>query len=593
MSFKNKIVATTALCLLLLTVTGLSADFAIDPATDPVADSVSKSTVSQPPAKLVLQITIDQLRGDLPDKYMNNMAEGGFRYLKQNGIWYANAHYGHSNTETVVGHTTLATGADPSEHGMVSNIWFDRDTDKLIYNVEDKHYHLLNEIVDVDKRIEVDATQKVVSSDGRSPANIMATTFSDELAIQSNAKAKIFAVSLKDRGAVTMAGHAGKAFWFSKSSGEFITSNYYYDVYPTWVSNWNNERKNRFYENKSWQLLHEKSRYMHGNSDEQSWEKDFAGFGRTFPHYYGKADSKHFNRFLSFSPAGDELTLSFAKNLIEAEALGKDNVTDYLAISFSSTDYIGHLFGPSSLEAEDNMLRLDRTLANLFAYVDKQVGLENTLIILSADHGVPDAPAYMKSFGIDSGSVLLDSWDKSISYQALKERFGVGKKLIKKYFLPHVYLDRKLIKDKGLNLAEVEQAIVEELMKIHGVAAAISSSAIRENRLPESFLNRAAIRNYYSKRSGDILLLFKPFYFVNGFHGKTVAVNHGSPWRYDTNVPVIFAGMQIKGQRIERKIDPKDIAPTLAAIFKTKLPSASSGNQLHEITDSVRRLNEN
>lgn len=540
------------------------------------------------PPKLILQITVDQLRGDLPDKFMKNMGDGGFRYLKKNGVWYANAHYGHSNTETVVGHTTLATGADPSEHGMVSNVWFDRATNKLTYNVEDKRYHILSAGADVDKNSEIDASQKLASTDGRSPANIMVSTFSDELAIRTNGKAKIFAVSVKDRGAVTLAGHNGKAFWFSKASGEFITSNYYYDKYPEWVNNWNKKKHNRAYENKAWKLVNKKSSYLYGEHDDQSWEMDIGGFGKVFPHQYGAANNKHFNNFITFSPAGDELTLNFAQTIIQAEKLGQDNITDFLAISFSSTDYVGHLFGPSSLEAEDNMLRLDRTLARLFKYVDKHIGLENTLIVLSADHGGPDAPGHLKQLGIDAGYVSISKLNNAASETVLKKHFGVGKELIKTYFPPYVYLNHELIKRKGLSAEKVEQVIANELLKIKGVDTAILSSAIRENKLADTMINRAAIRNYNRKRSGDILVLFKPFYFANDFHGEMVAANHGGPWTYDTFVPIVFAGLNIKGQRINRNVEPKDIATTLSYLLEIKSPSGSSGIPLIETINAVK-----
>jgi len=193
--------------------------------------SISSGLFAQEKPKLILQITVDQLRGDMPTKFMKNMGDGGFRYLKEKGIWYTNAHYGHSNTETVVGHTTLATGADPAVHGMISNVWFDREAKRLVYNIEDSRYHILSSNADIDEETELDASQKLASTDGRSPANIMVTTFSDELAQTTNRKAKIFGVSVKDRGAVTLAGHAGKAFWFSKKSGEFITSSFFYDKY--------------------------------------------------------------------------------------------------------------------------------------------------------------------------------------------------------------------------------------------------------------------------------------------------------------------------------------------------------------------------
>jgi len=546
--------------------------------------SISSGLFAQEKPKLILQITVDQLRGDMPAKFMKNMGNGGFRYLKEKGIWYNNAHYGHSNTETVVGHTTLATGADPAVHGMISNVWFDREAKKLVYNIEDSRYHILSENADIDEDTEIDASQKLASTDGRSPANIMVTTFSDELALLTNKKAKIFGVSVKDRGAVTLAGHTGKAFWFSKTSGEFITSSYYYDKYPAWVNKWNNEKISaKMFGNKSWSLMYDKSKYIYGNEDDNEWEMDIAGFGRTFPHKYGSADSKYFNNFLIYSPAGDDLTLDFAKALIVAEDIGKDEVTDYLSISFSSTDYVGHLFSPSSLEEEDNILRLDKTLAELFAYVDKTVGLKNTLIVLSADHGSPEAPGFLKSFGIDVDYVSPNKWDKAPSILALKKKFGIGQELIQKFFPPYLYLNHDVITEKGLDLAEVQKAVANELMTIKGVALAISSTDIMSNKLPDTYLSRKALRNFNMARSGDILILLQPQYFYNDFEGEIVAANHGSPWTYDSYVPVVFAGWNLKKKTISRKVEPKDIAITLSNIMETKPPSGADGEVLEEV----------
>ncbi len=534
--------------------------------------------------KLILQITVDQLRGDLPEKFMTNMGEGGFRYLKENGIWYHNAHYGHANTETVVGHTTLATGADPAVHGMISNVWFDRKTEKLAYNIEDPRYHILSENADVDESTEIDSSQKLASTDGRSPANIIVSTFSDELRLKTNGKSKIFGVSVKDRGAVTLAGHTGKAFWFSKKTNEFITSSYYYKQYPKWASDWNKKKKPaKMFGGKSWKLMYDKSKYMFGNSDDNPWEMDVAGFGRTFPHKFGPANSKYFGNFLIYSPAGDELTLDFAKALIVAEDIGKDDVTDFLAISFSSTDYVGHLFSPSSLEAEDNMLRLDKTLADLFSYIDKHVGLKNTLIVLSADHGGPEAIGYLNKFGIEADYVSPNKWDKEPSIAKLKKKFGIGQELIQEFFPPYVYLNHKVIKEKGLDLAEVQEAVATELMTVKGIALAVSSTDVQNNKLPDTYLTRKALRNFNPQRSGDILLLLKPMYFFNDFEGEMVATNHGGPWMYDSYVPVIFAGWKFKGQQINRRIEPKDIAITLSNLMGTKPPSGADGEVLREI----------
>lgn len=545
--------------------------------------SISFSQIQNPP-KLILQITVDQLRGDLPEKFMTNMGDGGFRYLKNQGIWYNNAHYGHANTETVVGHTTLATGADPAVHGMISNVWFDREKGKLVYNIEDPKYHILSSGADVDQSTEIDASQKLASSDGRSPGNIMVTTFGDELFLKTNGKSKIFGVSVKDRGAVTLAGHTGKAFWFSKSKGDFITSTYYYDKYPKWVKKWNKSKMPaKTFGGKSWELMNDKSTYMYGEDDNMPWETDVAGFGITFPHQYQDANNKYFNNFLIYSPAGDDLTLNFTKALIIGESIGKDDITDFLAISFSSTDYVGHLFGPSSLEAEDNMLRLDKTLADLFAFIDKKVGLENTLIVLSADHGGPEAPGYLTSKGIESGYVSPDEWDKSPSINRLKKQFGIGQELIQEFFPPYLYLNEKVIADKGLNLQEVEKAVALELMRIKGVALAVTRTDLEKNELPDTYLTRKALRNFNIKRSGNILILFQPQFFINHYNGEVVSANHGGPWMYDSYVPVIFAGMNIKGQQISRKIEPKDIVSTLSNLLGTKPPSGADGEVLHEI----------
>ena len=533
--------------------------------------------------RLVLQITVDALRGDLPSRYYDRFGENGFRYLWEKGTVYADAHHAHANTETIVGHATLATGAMPAVHGMIGNVWFDRTENRTMYNIEDDHYKLLTAGAGVDKDAEIDSTQKAAKSDGRSPAAIMVTTTGDELAISTAGRAKVFAVSVKDRGAVSMAGHAGKAFWFSKAGGEFVTSNYYYDAYPAWVNEWNARKLPATYAAKPWELLHDQSSYLFGAADDKPWETDLAGYGRTFPHSFGKADGKYFTTLLTISPAGDELTLDFAKALIANEQLGADAVPDYLGVSFSSTDYIGHLFGPSSLETEDNLLRLDRTLADLFAFVDKQVGLENTLIVLSADHGGPEVPGYLNELGINAGYADPKSWDKQPAFTALKKQFGIDKELISGYNHPYVYLNQEVIRQHQLDPREVEQAVAAEMLKFEGVAQAIGSSALREGNLPDTPLNQAILNNFNPNRSGDIYVVFEPHWFINDFDGLTVAATHGSPWRYDTYVPIVFAGAGIPAQQIHRRVLTVDVAPTLTAFLGIKPPSGAAGVPLMEV----------
>ena len=539
-------------------------------------------TVNSAP-RLILQITVDQLRGNLPGRYADRYGEGGFRYLLEKGTHYSNAHHQHSNLETIVGHVVLATGAFPSAHGMVANVWMDRETGEVGYAIEDAAYDMVGLKGDVDKKSELDPTQAAAKSGGRSPRAILTSTFSDELAVTTAGRAKIFGVSVKDRGAISLAGHAGKAFWFSKKTGEFVSSTYYYEQYPNWMEKWNKKRLVDSYEGKSWELLQDRSKYVYRDTDDRPYETALPGYGRVFPHPFGKKDNKLFYTLLTLSPVGDKLTLDFAKNLIEKEQLGRDEVPDYLAISFSSTDYVGHFFGIASLESEDNMLRLDRTLADLFGYVDKKIGLKNILIVLSADHGAPEAPEYMASLGMDVNRLTPSTYDATPAVEALKKRFGIGKELIKMYKHPYVYLDHSVIREKGLDRAEVERALAEELMKFDGIALAVSSSDLRSGSLPEAPMIQQIRRNFHPKRSGDIYLVQKPYWFLYSEESVPLCTIHGSPWRYDTYVPVIFAGAGVPAQRIDRLVHPVDIASTLSAYVGSKPPSAAAGKPLVEV----------
>ncbi len=533
--------------------------------------------------RLVLQITVDQLRGDLPTRYADRLGAGGFRYLWEQGTVYLDAHHAHANTETIVGHATLATGAHPAAHGMVANVWFDRESGRLTYNIEDSRYELLTVGAGVDRQTEIDPTQRTARSEGRSPSALLVSTFSDELAVHTAGRAKIFAVSVKDRGAVSMAGHAGKAFWFSKQSGQFVTSTYYFDRYPAWVREWNARRVPFSYAGKSWELLHDRSSYLFGDRDDQKWDTDFPGYGRTFPHSFGAAGSKYFTTLLTLSPVGDALTLDFAKTLIEQEQLGQDEVPDYLSVSFSSTDYVGHIFSPSSLESEDNLLRLDRTLAELLAFVDATVGLEHTLIALSADHGAPEAPAYLQEMGIPARYVNPGDLDKGPALEALERQFGVGKELIRAYFHPYLYLNRDLIGERDLDADGVSRAVASELERMPGIAFAVPSTELSRGRVPDKAPYRSVLLNFHAKRSGDIYVVLEPHSFANDFDGRVVASSHGSPWSYDTFVPIVFAGRGIPAQQVRRRVHTVDVAPTLAAFLGTKPSSGAARVALVEV----------
>ena len=533
--------------------------------------------------KLVLQITVDQLRGDLPTRYYDRLGDGGFRYLWENGVVYRNAHHAHANTETIVGHATLATGAHPSAHGMVGNLWFDRETGFTTYNVEDSNYRLLTEGADVDEQAEIDPTQRAARSEGRSPAAILVSTFSDELRSNTGGQSKVVAVSVKDRGAISMAGHTGTAYWFSKAGGEFVTSTYYLDQYPEWVTAFNARQPAQQFANTNWELLHDQSSYLFAETDDREWETDVAGFGRVFPHSFGDGTSRYFTTWLTLSPAGDKLVLDFAKQALVEEQLGEDDITDYLSLSFSATDYVGHVFGPSSLESEDNILQLDRRIAELLAHVDEKVGLENTLIVLSADHGGPDTPGYLNSLSIPAGYVDPDSWDKDVAITRIKDRFGISGELFETYSHPYLYFSAEVKNDNDIDHEALEAAVIEELSRFKGVSLAVSSAALRRGNLPDTHLYRSVINNFHAKRSGDIFIVFEPNWFINDFDGLTVASHHGSPWNYDTHVPIVFAGAGLHAQTVDRRVLSVDIAPTLSSYLGIKAPSGSVGEPLSEV----------
>ena len=465
---------------------------------------------------------------------------------------------------------------------MVGNLWFDRETGYITYNVEDPDYRLLTEGADVNEDAEIDPTQRAARSEGRSPAAILVSTFADELRGSTAGKSKVVGVSVKDRGPSRWSAIPELHTGFPKPAASLSPAAIIWIDILTGLP-LNKRQGAQSYANTRWDLLYDQNAYLFGDSDDRAWETDVAGFGRVFPHSYGDGSSPYFTTWLTLSPAGDELVLEFAKNALVEEALGADETTDYLSVSFSSTDYIGHVFGPSSLEAEDNILRLDRTLAELFEFVDEMVGLDNTLMELSADHGGPDTPGYLNSLGIPAGYVEPESWDRDAAIERIKDKFSIQGELIETYSHPYLYFSANVKNDRRIDQEALEAAVVDELSKFAGVSLTVSSSALRRGNLPDTDLYRAVIRNFHSKRSGDVFVVFEPNWFTNDFDGLTVESTHGSPWNYDTHVPLVFAGAGLAQMRVDRRVHTVDIAPTLSAYLGVNAPSSSVGTPLEEV----------
>jgi predicted AlkP superfamily pyrophosphatase or phosphodiesterase len=542
-----------------------------------VTAAPASGTEPAPEVRLVLQVTVDGLRGDLLNRYGDRFGEGGFRYLLSKGTVFTNAHHEHANTETIVGHATLATGAHPSGHGMIGNVWYDREAGELAYNIEDPESPLLPTRRQEVEGAQVDPAQKKSRTKGRSPRAILAATIGDTLAVFTAGRARVFGVGGKDRSAVSMAGHVGKAFWFSTDTGDFITSRYYYEEYPRWVVEWNAQRQTADHAGQTWNLLNAADTYLLGGQDDRPYEVDLKGYGRTFPHPFGDVDNPLFPTRVLVSPVGDRLTADFAKALVRAEELGEDTVPDYLSVSFSGVDAVNHFFGPSSLENEDMLLQLDRTLADLLSFVDGTVGLEHTLIVLSADHGMAEMPEFMTELGLEAGRLSPDGIVETAN-AAAREAFGIDG-VVRFFFRPDLYLDEEKIVAAGRDRAEVEQAVARALVASDGVALAVPRSGLEP--LEDTPALARVRNNFHPIRSGDIYVAQEPYWFL--FDKGPVAVMHGSPWRYDTHVPVVFAGPGILAQRVPRHVSTVDLAPTLAVLLGMSPPSSAAGSALEEV----------
>lgn len=519
---------------------------------------------------LVLFITVDQLRGDMPWRFRDRFGDGGFRYLMEHGSSYQNANYQHGSTLTAPGHATLATGGNVAQHGQVSNYWFDPVKQREVYCLEDEESPLVGQ-------------SAFNSTEGRSPRNMTSSTFGDELVLASGGKSRVFSVSFKDRGAITMAGRLGKAWWYSKKTGEFISSKFYYDELPAWVSAWNDKRHADRFLGSRWELLHDRNSYVYGQQDDRWYEKATNLFGRTFPHQLADEASPDFYSSLRKTPMGDQLTLDFVRELIEQEKPGQQGNTDVLAVSFSVTDHIGHAFGPNSLEAEDNLLQFDRTLAKLLQLVDQRVGLDKTLVVLSSDHGISPVAEHMAAMGFDTGRHQASQFMAQLN-AALSKKFGTRKELALAFNKPGIFLDPVAIQDLGLDIEQVERAAATEMKKVPGIALVLTRSDLLGGTLPATPLAERAAQAIHPQRSGNVILIPQPFWYLSETPDGN-ATTHGTPYNYDTHVPIMIAGPGIPNRIFNRPVAPRDIAPTLSSYLGISAPSGSVGTPLVEILE--------
>lgn len=380
--------------------------------------------------RLVLMVTVDQLRTDFIQRFEHRLRPRGFRYLLKDGVYFTDARYRHSHTATGPGHATIVTGAGPCDHGIVGNRWFDRRLDRTAYTVEDSRHQVLG--------------FEPVPGQGTSPANLLSTTIGDELVMARAGKSRSFSVSFKDRAAILTGGHLGKAFWYSPESGDFVTSTYYYAEIPKWLRLWNRQELVERYRGKRWRLMEDVSRYTFAQQDDRPYEIPFMDLGRTMPHLLPSKGDDQFYNVLRATPFADRLLLDFVKELMMREKIGRQGATDFLSVSFSATDFVGHTFGPASLEAEDNFLRVDHVLAELFQFIEKRVGLDRTVIVLTSDHGVAEAPEYLAELGFDVGRHVPSEFLATLN-RSLRREFGTTRDLVTDFVSQDLVVDEKLV----------------------------------------------------------------------------------------------------------------------------------------------------
>ena len=515
--------------------------------------------------KLILALTIDGLRGDIPFRLADRFGPGGFRYLMEQGVVYDNAYYQHSTNFTAVGHATLFTGGNSAQHGLAGNDWHDYSRGQ-VYCVEDDRHPIIG--------------KEPKAHEGTSPRNLAASTYGDELILASGGRSRVFSVSIKDRGAILPGGRLGKAFWYSSGSGEFVTSTYYYDDYPAWVADWNAAKHADRYMDGTWELLGDKAEYIFADADDRASERPYKHLGRTFPHKLGAEKASDFYGALRYTPVGDELTIEFAKELARQEKLGQGDATDMLAISLSTTDYIAHAFGPNSLESEEAMLRLDATLADLFDFVDQTVGLGRTLIVLSSDHGFDEIPEHQQELGFDAGRHYPEKFLEQTN-AGLQERYKSEDDFVVAFWNPSLYLNHETLEKLAIDRVEAERALAEEILEVPGIALAMTRTDLMAGTITDSPIMRKVQRAFHPKLSGDVLIVQDQFWYLYP-NAEEFAAMHGSPYAYDTYVPIMLAGPGIPNAVVSRPVAPEDIAITIATYMGTKPPSGSVGEVLFE-----------
>jgi predicted AlkP superfamily pyrophosphatase or phosphodiesterase len=516
--------------------------------------------------KLVVGIVVDQMRFDYIYRFWNKYSANGIKRLVNEGYFCRNTNFNYMPTYTGPGHASIFTGTTPAVHGIISNNWYDRSAGKEVYCAQDPT---------------VNGVGSTAEEGRRSPARMLTSTVCDQLRLSSIKKSRTFGIALKDRGAILPAGHtANGAYWYDGASGNWITSSYYMNQLPAWVNTFNAKKLPQAYLAQTWNTLLPIEQYTESLPDDNPYEGLFKGETKpVFPHDLAKLhDANGKLGMVRSTPWGNTLTSEFAKALIEGEQLGKTAFTDMLTLSFSSPDYVGHMYGPQSIEAEDTYLRFDQDLANFLTFLDTYLGKNNVLVFLTADHGAVEVPQYLKDNKIPAGyfdeRILADSLKK-----VLKRTYGDS--LLLSYSNDQIFLDRKAIAAKNLNKSAIEQFVADYCMKFEGVAATMTATDLNANQY-DMRPKREVQNGYNFQRSGDVCVILKPSWF--GEWDRKTGTTHGAPWSYDTHVPLIWYGWKVQHGSTDVNVNIPDIAPTLSLMLNIQYPSGCTGQPILGIT---------
>lgn len=516
--------------------------------------------------KLVVGIVVDQMRYDYLTRFYNKYGEGGFKRMMNEGFNCKNNHFNYVPTYTGPGHASVYTGTTPKYHGIISNYWYDKSIKKSVYCVED-------------------STVKAIGTDSEleqmSPHRMLTTSFADENRLFTQMRGKTIGVAIKDRGAILPAGHtANAAYWFrGKNEGAWVTSTFYRNDLPKWVKDFNASDVAESYL-KVWDTYYPIDTYTESGSDENNFEHGFDGKNTaTFPYDLKTLKNKNMGfDILKATAYGNSLTTDFAIAAIKGEALGQDEVTDVLTLSFSSTDYVGHNFGVNSKEIEDTYIRLDKDLERFFKFLDAEVGKGDYTVFLTADHGAVNVPSYLSSVKIPAG--YIDNDERKEKFQTfLKENYGTTD-IVENVSNNQVFLNKEKLKELNLNLHEVEQAIVDEQISYSNIAKVYTATAMSSTNFSTGI--EALLQNGYNqKRSGDVIVVNDVAHTRYSKTGST----HGSGLNYDTHVPLLFFGKGIaKGETLSKTVIP-DIAPTISALLGISFPNGATGQPLGFVLD--------